>query len=146
MEMVYIVNGNESGGGGGGSGGGGGGGSEYDNGNVSEEDIMKIQKALGVTVDGKWGPKSTKAAGGLTADEAWAAYQSGEFGRVEPESPYTLSPAAEEFMKKLPYAHAGSSAEAWKNVVEDRLRAQYENGTLSAEDVEAIIYKLGLDK
>ena len=53
----------------------------YDNGSVSTENIKKMQEALGVGVDGAWGPNSTKAAGGMTADEAWAAYQRGELGK-----------------------------------------------------------------
>ena len=55
-----------------------------------------------------------------------------------------FSDAAKAFMSNLPYAHAGSSAEQWKQVVEKKLMAQYENGTLTEEDVEAIIIKLGL--
>ena len=118
----------------------------YDNGKVSTENIKKIQKALGITVDGKWGPNSTKKSGGLTADEAWTADLNGKFGKIEDDGGYTLSSAANKFMSKLPYAHAGSSIEGWKNVVDERLQAAFNNGVLSAEDVEAIIYKLGLDK
>ena len=44
---------------------------------VSEADIKKMQKALGVKMDGKWGEKSSAAAGGLTVEEAWEAYQNG---------------------------------------------------------------------
>lgn len=62
-----------------GSGGTASGGAGYDNGSVSEENIRKIQAALGVTVDGKWGPESRKAAGDVDADTAWANYCS-EFG------------------------------------------------------------------
>lgn len=54
----------------------------YDNGGVPTEDVIKIQNALGVTPDGKWGPKSQKAAGGLSANEAWQAYQKGELEYV----------------------------------------------------------------
>lgn len=151
FDKSYQLSASKASGSSGGSGGGGGGdddtgGAKYDNGKVSEENIKKIQERLGVTVDGKWGSQSSEAAGGMTADEAWAAFQSGEFDKVTEEDPYTMSDAAKEFMKKLPYAHAGSSAEAWKNVVEERLIGQYEKGILSKQDVEAIIYKLGLDK
>ncbi len=51
----------------------------YDNGSVSEENIKKIQKVLGVKVDGKWGAESRQAAGDVSADVAWANYCS-EFG------------------------------------------------------------------
>ena len=33
-----------------------------------------MQKALGVTVDGKYGPETKKAAGNISADDAWAAH------------------------------------------------------------------------
>ena len=36
--------------------------------------MKQLQKKLGVTADGKWGRKSSTAAKGLTADEAWAKY------------------------------------------------------------------------
>ena len=49
----------------------------YNNGNVSVEDVKKMQQALGVTVDGKWGPNSSAAAGGLNADDAWTEFQGG---------------------------------------------------------------------
>ncbi len=51
----------------------------YDNGNVSEENIKKIQAVLGVTVDGKWGRESYIAAGHVDANTAWNNYTS-EFG------------------------------------------------------------------
>lgn len=58
----------------------------YDNGSVSTENIKKMQEALGVSPDGKWGSGSTEAAGGLTADQAWKAYQDGTLG--EPNLTY----------------------------------------------------------
>ena len=51
--------------------------SGYDNGKLNKSQVNKLQQVLGITVDGKWGPESSEAAGGLTADEAWAAYQNG---------------------------------------------------------------------
>lgn len=52
--------------------------------------------------------------------------------------------AAKAFMSNLPYAHAGSDMEVWKNVVKEKMMAQYESGALTDEDVIAIINKLGL--
>lgn len=46
------------------------------NGTLSTAQIKLLQTYYGVTADGIWGPNSSKAAGGLTADEAWAEYQS----------------------------------------------------------------------
>ena len=102
-----------------------------------DAETAKIQQMLkdagyNIAVDGIWGP------------ETQAAYD--DYNGKPEEEPYTLSDAAKQFMSKLPYAHAGSSAEAWKNVVKDRAMAQYESGMLSDEDMDAIFYKLGLDK
>ena len=33
--------------------------------------MSQLQQYYGVSADGLWGANSTKAAGGLTADEAW---------------------------------------------------------------------------
>lgn len=48
-------------------------GGTYDNGSLTASQVRQLQQALGVTADGMWGRESTSAAGGLTADEAWAA-------------------------------------------------------------------------
>lgn len=47
----------------------------YSNGKLTNEQVKQLQKYYGVTADGKWGANSKKAAGGLTADQAWAKYQ-----------------------------------------------------------------------
>ena len=65
------------------SGGSSGGGStnkkkgSYSNGSLTNEQVKQLQKYYGVSQDGKWGANSKKAAGGLTADQAWAKYQGG---------------------------------------------------------------------
>lgn len=50
-------------------------GSGYDNGGLSASQVAEMQRALGVSADGVWGPQSTAAADGMTAEEAWDAYQ-----------------------------------------------------------------------
>ena len=52
----------------------------YSNGSLTNEQVKQLQKHYGVSQDGKWGTNSKKAAGGLTADEAWAKYQGGSSG------------------------------------------------------------------
>lgn len=47
----------------------------YDNGGLTTAQIMEMQNALGVTADGKWGPQSMAAANGMSAADAWNAYQ-----------------------------------------------------------------------
>ena len=50
----------------------------YSNGSLTNEQVKQLQKYYGVTADGKWGTNSKKAAGGLTADKAWAKYSKGQ--------------------------------------------------------------------
>lgn len=52
----------------------------YSNGSLTNEQVKQLQKYYGVSQDGKWGANSKKAAGGLTADQAWAKYQGGSSG------------------------------------------------------------------
>ncbi len=121
--------------------------SNWDNGKLTESQVKMLQEVLGVTVDGKWGDESFKAAGNMTADEALKAYQRGELKKdAKPgdNKPATMSDAAKKFMSNLPYAHAGSSAETWKSVVKERMMAQYDSGALTDEDVMEIINQLGL--
>lgn len=47
----------------------------YDNGSLSASQVAEMQRALGVTPDGLWGSRSSTAANGMSADEAWQAYQ-----------------------------------------------------------------------
>lgn len=54
----------------------------YSNGSLTNEQVKQLQKYYGVSQDGKWGANSKKAAGGLTADQAWAKYQGGS-GKYE---------------------------------------------------------------
>lgn len=78
-EQEYGSSTGSSSGGSGGSGGGGGG---YDNGSVSTAAVKQMQIALGVTADGKWGPATKAASGGLSADEAWKLYNQGKLGEA----------------------------------------------------------------
>ena len=49
----------------------------YDNGNVSTEQIAKMQKALGLNPTGYWDEVSYMASGGMTADEALYSWDNG---------------------------------------------------------------------
>lgn len=123
----------------------------WHNGDLAEYQVEILQEELGITIDGKWGKDSFRAAGNMTADDAWKAYLRGELkapnkdGDQKEANPYTMSDAAKNFMSHLPYAHAGSSAETWKVVVAERLIAQYNNDVISDEDCKAIMYELGIE-
>ena len=47
----------------------------HDNGSLTTAQVKELQRWYGVSADGQWGAGSKKAAGGRTADEAWAYYQ-----------------------------------------------------------------------
>ena len=49
--------------------------SGYDNGSRSFDEVREMQNYYEVEADGYWGENSRKAAGGMSADEAWAEYQ-----------------------------------------------------------------------
>lgn len=63
---------------------GGSGRSGYDNGSLTAAQVRQMQDYYGVTADGMWGSESRTAAQGLSADEAWAAMNS---GITQPELP-----------------------------------------------------------
>ena len=56
---------------------GSGGVTGYNNGSLTTSQIIQMQQALGVTADGKWGPATQAAAGGLSADAAWEIMNQG---------------------------------------------------------------------
>ena len=56
-------------------------------GGVSTSDIKQMQALLGVGQDGKWGPKSTAAAGGLSVEEAYKAWKNGTLKKAEAAPP-----------------------------------------------------------
>lgn len=47
----------------------------YNNGGLSAEQIRELQAYYGTGADGMWGSNSVAAAGGMSAREAWSAYQ-----------------------------------------------------------------------
>lgn len=50
---------------------------------ITPNDIKQMQAAIGVDQDGKWGPQSTSAAGGLAVEEAYKAWKNGTLKKVE---------------------------------------------------------------
>ena len=82
--------GGSSGGSSGGYSGGYSGGGGYNNGGLTTAQIMEMQQALGVTADGKWGSQSMAAADGMSAQEAWQAYQQANGSRKTGFNPAIL--------------------------------------------------------
>ena len=55
----------------------------YNNGGLTNEQVKVLQNHYGVKADGLWGKNSSSAAGGLTAAQAWDAFQSGPLKSIE---------------------------------------------------------------
>ena len=108
-------------------------GSSYDNGSLSSSQIKELQNALGVEADGKYGSNSQKAAGGLSAEEAYNKYV-GKGGSGFTGSTYEDAVSYAE-SKGVPAAHAAGimTASEW-----NRRRSSYQ--TTGQGGVEATNY------
>lgn len=73
-------------------------GGNYNNGSLTTGQVKELQAVLGVSADGYYGEKSKKAAGGLSAAEAYAKYVGGNSGGPETkEIPNTIRQTAGTF-------------------------------------------------
>lgn len=135
-----------SSGGSGGSGGSSGGG--YDNGKVPASEIKKMQKALGIEADGKWGSSSKAAAGGLEADDAYDLWQAGELGGYT----YTETQNMKNFragIRTQNEFYGRSSSEktkygTYKKYIEGKLDEWLAKGWLTENEVASLIMEYGL--
>ena len=107
------------------SGGSSGGGStgkkkgSYSNGSLTNQQVKQLQKYYGVSQDGKWGANSKKAAGGLTADQAWAKYQGGGNGGSGSSNYGNIRRTITGYMSQGNYAKAQSYLKSnWNSLTE----------------------------
>lgn len=107
------------------SGGSSGGGStgkkkgSYSNGSLTNQQVKQLQKYYGVSQDGKWGTNSKKAAGGLTADQAWAKYQGGSSGSGSSSNYGNIRRTITGYMSQGNYAKAQSYLKSnWNSLTE----------------------------
>ena len=61
-------------------------GSSYNNGSLTSAQVKQLQAALGVTADGYYGSVSSKAAGGLSAEEAYKKFVGGKIDKQGDQS------------------------------------------------------------
>ena len=101
-------------------------GSKY-NADTAKTQQMLVDAGYNIAVDGVWGPETQKAYDDYTNKGGG-----------------TLSANAQNFMNKLPYPHAGSDMDAWRTLVAERAVAAYNNGVITASDLELITIQLGL--
>lgn len=71
-------------------------GKNYNNGGLTAAQVKELQNKLGVTADGYYGEKSTAAAGGLSAEEAYAKFV-GKSGGGTGEIPDSIKTKAATF-------------------------------------------------
>ena len=108
----------------------------FDNGNVSKGNIKIMQRILGLVDDGYWGSAAYKASGGMTADQAWEAYQrgslqmryspkSGLYDSTSGEGDYTQN--VEDFIASMGSQESfGGSAETYQDYIYNELsKADY---------------------
>ena len=114
----------------------------YDNGNVSTSSIKILQKALGVTADGKWGPESQAAAnkkwGTTSADKALSIYNAADTsaGRSNQFNGSTYEDAV-KYMK----ANGVTSAKASSAMTASEWTRRKNAGSSSAEVKNYSTYK-----
>ena len=112
------------------------------NGNVSDANIVDMQKALGVDADGKWGPKSQAAAnakwGTTSADEAYTKWQA-EGGGGTGFTGTTYSEAV-AYLKKNGVDAATASGIMTSSEWGRRKQSYKKNGTGGAEVSECDSY------
>lgn len=91
----------------------------YSNGSLTNQQVKQLQKYYGVSQDGKWGTNSKKAAGGLTADQAWAKYQGGSSGGSGSSNYGNIRRTITGYMSQGNYAKAQSYLKSnWNSLTE----------------------------
>lgn len=126
----------------------------YDNEGLSDSQIKFIQMSLGVEADGKWGPASKEAAGGLTAQQAWDAWNKGQIGKPVgavgvPQNPYYTEDPKSDYdhvrQTALKYYHAGvgtSGGSADAPSINYYLQAALSSGTITKQQYMSIVQEI----
>lgn len=119
-----------------------GSGSGYNNGKLTTDQVKQIQRYIGVTADGFWGNTSSAAADGMTADEAWKAYQTVNGKTISDYS--QLGTAAKELFSNIQRNSARTGATKSDNKYLDLVETALQKGTVTEAEAEFILDKLGV--
>lgn len=84
------------------------------NGGLSYQQIVELQNALGVTADGQYGPQSMAAAGGLSAEEAYALYVGGSEAYVGEAEDSENMDAAIQWVNNMLAGLTGASSDPYR--------------------------------
>ncbi len=127
----------------------------YDNGSLTADQVRQMQQALGVTADGMWGSDSRNAAGGLTADEAWAAMQGNRQLSVQQSNLPSYDTILQNsgagaygpaYGMTLSAVQAMVNQNATKQRVEEYLLEQMDAGKINELGVATILQALGIEQ
>ena len=112
---------------------GGNGVSGYNNGGLTAAQIREMQEYYGTTADGAWGNNSTAAAGGLSAQEAWANYQANAGGGGDTGFTGTTYSEAVAYMQSQGVSGAANimTQSEW-----NRRRASYQQTGVGSNEVK----------
>ena len=114
------------------TGGGSGGGGSYNNGSLKPAEIKELQKILGVTVDGKWGEASRKAAGGLSADAAFEKYVLKTGERITSKNDDDYAKGLNQFDQKTYNANVSNNGGSYYRTALDDLKGMKSKGYTNA--------------
>ena len=121
------------------------GGGSYNNGSLTTGQVKALQAALGVTADGYYGSVSQKAAGGLSAAEAYAKYVGGgDTGTSNSGITDAIRQKADSFTSNTSLASYLDGLVASGTITEaesDSLYAQYVDDNEKYNDKGSISYK-----
>lgn len=78
----------------------------YNNGKLTSSQVMQLQAALGVEQDGFYGPATSKAAGGVSADALWASLDGDKPGAGAPDTFFNEYAAKMDYKLKNGYLDA----------------------------------------
>ena len=104
-------------------------GTSYNNGSLSTAQVKQLQAALGVEADGYYGPNTKKAAGGLSAAEAYAKYVGGDSQGDTDNKPSKITSAMED---KAASFESNEALANWAYGLADA-------GTITEDDADKLI-------
>ena len=112
-----------------------------DGGGVSKRVIQDMQRTLGVTADGVWGPESKAAAGGLSAKEAYAKWNKGQLTGASPINEGSIK----SFMSKLhPESQHDAVMRAMYGSYRQYVAEQIEKSSLSDAEKAYLVTQYGI--
>lgn len=121
----------------------------YDNGSLTAEQVRQMQAYYGAAADGMWGRDSSSAAGGLSADEAWAAMRGEDTQSSLPDYDTILKNSSAgnygpQYGLTLNTVQAMVGRNATQEQVETYLLEQLDSGKINTAGAATIMQALGI--